>query len=323
LKAKNDAIIFSSGFNMDKITIPQRTLLFLKYFEDTYPLYSKAIKNNFENHPQAFANLAEVMLGWAETLLGKEYLEILANGYIHFVSDVNRSQFEYEIDRRYKNKSYKDVYASVYDNADYMALYHWGVFTTTFAWEHHLRLYQYFIEHFINLLDDGGELLDLGSGSGVWSLLTHLNKKNWRSTGVDISEYSVEMAQKLSKSSSMDTRASFIVGDALNYQSKDTVDAVISCFLLEHLERPEKLFFSAAENIKEGGIAFITAALTAAEIDHIHEFQNESELVALAEKNGFRVISLLSESPRSHSRKNYFLPRSMALVLQKKANSIW
>jgi len=263
------------------------------------------------------------MLGWAEALLGKGYLEILANGYIHFVNDVNRSQFEYEIEKKYKNKSYKDVYASVYDNAEYMALYHWGVFTTTFAWEHHLELYQYFVEHFTNRLGDSGKVLDLGSGSGVWSLLMQINKKKWLSTGIDISDYSVGMAQKLTAASGFADSADFIVGDALQYKAQEKVDAVISCFLLEHLEEPEKLFVNAAENINEGGMAFITAALTAAEIDHIYEFRSESELVALAEKSGLRVISLLSESPRSNPRRNFFLPRSMALVLQKKANPIW
>jgi len=308
---------------MTNTNILNRSDLFLKYVEDTYPLYFKAIKTNYDNNAQPFEGLAEIMLGWAEALLGPEYLEILAGGYIHFVNDVNRSQFEYEIEQRYKNKSYDDVYTSVYNNAEYMALYHWGVFTTTFAWGHHLRLYQYFVEHFASRLSDRGELLDLGSGSGIWSLLTLKNKSNWHSTGVDISNYSVGMAKQLSLASGFENSANFIVEDALKHQTKEKYDAVVSCFLLEHLEEPEKLFINAAENIKDGGHAFITAALTAAEIDHIFEFKHESELVVLAEKSGFRVISMLSESPTSHPRRSIFLPRSMALVLQKRTNYIW
>jgi len=308
---------------MENMNTLKRTDHFLKYFRDTHPLYSKAIQNCYDNNVEAFTDLAEVMLGWAETLLGREYLEILASGYIHFVNDVNRSQFEYELDRKYKNKSYEEVYASVYNNDSYMALYHWGVFTTTFAWEHHLRLYKYFVEHFTNRLGDSGNILDLGSGSGIWSLLTLRNKKNWRSTGIDISSYSVDMARQLSLASGHSSVSSFIVDDALKYRAQEKYDALISCFLLEHLEEPGKLFRNAAGNLNDGGYAFITAALTAAEIDHIFEFRSESELVTLAEESGFRVISMLSESPRSHPRKSMFLPRSMAIVLQKKMNDIW
>jgi 2-polyprenyl-3-methyl-5-hydroxy-6-metoxy-1,4-benzoquinol methylase len=308
---------------MEIMNILKRTDNFLKYFRDTHPLYSKAIQNCYANNGEAFTDLAEIMLGWAEALLGREYLEILSSGYIHFVNDVNRSQFEYELDRKYKNKSYEEVYTSVYNNDSYMALYHWGVFTTTFAWEHHLRLYQYFVEHFKNRLGGSGNILDLGSGSGIWSLLTLRNKKNWRSTGVDISGYAVDMAKQLSLASGHSNATSFIVDDALEYKTQDKYDAIISCFLLEHLEEPGKLFRNAASNLNDGGYAFITAALTAAEIDHIFEFRNESDLVMLAEESGFRVISMLSESPRSHPRKSMFLPRSMAIVLQKKMNDIW
>lgn len=301
----------------------KRTDMFLKYLASFNPIYFKAIRKNFQNNAQSFEDLAERMLCWAEALLGKDYLEKLVSGYVHFVDDVNQSQFKYEEEKRYENKSYEEVCARVYDNASYMALYHWGVFTTTFAWEHHLKIYQYFVEHFISRISDHGRLLDLGSGSGIWSLLTLSNKKNWHSTGVDISNYSVDMARQLSHASGFSENSNFIVEDALKFKTQEKVDAVVSCFLLEHLEEPERLFINTADNLKEGGYAFVTAALTAAEVDHIFEFRRESELVKLAEENGFRVISMLSESPASHSRANFFLPRSAALVLQKRMNAIW
>jgi hypothetical protein len=67
----------------------------------------------------------------------------------------------------------------------------------------------------------------------------------------------------------------------------------------------------------------VTAALTAAEIDHIHEFRRESQIVAMAEDAGFRVVSTLSASPRSIRHDATFLPRSMALVLQKRGGEWW
>ena len=62
---------------------------------------------------------------------------------------------------------------------------------------------------------------------------------------------------------------------------------------------------------------------TAAEIDHITEFRRESELVLMAETAGFRVESIFSSAPLDYPRSFHFLPRSMAMVLQKKKNEHW
>ncbi len=63
--------------------------------------------------------------------------------------------------------------------------------------------------------------------------------------------------------------------------------------------------------------AFITGVLTAAQIDHIYEFREESELVRMCELNGLRVLETLSASPRRTLPKARFLARSMALLVQK------
>jgi ubiquinone/menaquinone biosynthesis C-methylase UbiE len=305
------------------VVFMKRTDLFLKHLEVTRPLYARSIVKNHLENTTAFESLAENMLLWAEKLIGEDYLNALTSGYVHFVNDVNRSQLQYEKERKYKNKSYSEVYSTVYDNAAYMERYHWGVFTTTFAWEHHLKLYKYFVEYFTNTLDESGQLLDLGSGSGIWSLLLVNNKRGWNSLGIDISNYSVDSANKLSTAGGFSNKAKFIVNDALKYKDESKADALVSCFLLEHLENPQDLFANASDNLKDGGYAFITAALTAAEVDHIFEFRQESELVEMAEKSGFRVVSMLSESPKTQPRESYFLPRSMAMVLRKKVNPIW
>ena len=67
----------------------------------------------------------------------------------------------------------------------------------------------------------------------------------------------------------------------------------------------------------------MTGALTAAESDHITEFRRESEIVVMAEEAGFRVESTFSGAPTGYPRDFRFLPRSMALVLQKKQNDNW
>ena len=95
-------------------------------------------------------------------------------------------------------------------------------------------------------------------------------------------------------------------------------DGVICSFLVEHLERPEQLFAVVNHLLRPRGLAFVTGALTAAQVDHIYEFRHESELVRLCEDHGLRVLSTLSVGPKRLLPRARFLPRSMALIVQKR-----
>ena len=263
------------------------------------------------------------MTQWAENYIGPGFEKTLAEGYVAFVLDVNRSQAEYERLGRYKHSKYDEVYAQVYDNPDFMEKYHWGVYVTTFAWEHHLRLYKFFRDYFLSLLPQGGELLELGAGSGIWAMLTLRHRPNWRVVGVDISTTSVKNANGLIQVNGLADQIRLEQGDALTYERPIPADVVVSCFLLEHLEQPERLIDSVCRNLKTGGYAFLTAALTASETDHIYEIKRESEVVLLAEERNLRLVSLYSASPDEHPRTSRFLPRSAGFVMQKRKNDIW
>ncbi len=264
------------------------------------------------------------MLNWAENHLGENWNKVLADGYLHFLMDVNRSQVEYERRGNYMNKSYNDVFYRVYNNPKFMSLYHWGVFVSTFTWEHHIKIYDLYRKSFLPCLNpEAGRLLDLGSGSGIWSFLTTHFLPQWTSQGIDISEKSVELSTTMAESSGFDKKVQFKARDALTFKGTEKYNAAISCFLMEHLEEPQLLLQNMASNLETRGYAFITAALTAAESDHISEFRRESEIVSMAEEAGFRVFSMYSAAPLSHPDSYRFLPRSLALVLQKRKNDIW
>lgn len=296
---------------------------FLNYVRSNNKLFWRSIKKNMQQNPELFRELGEPMAQWAENYIGPGFEKVLADGYATFVVDVNRSQVEYERLGRYRHNKYAEVYAKVYDNRDHMEKYHWGVYVTTFAWAHHLRLYKFFRDCFLNLLSQGGELVELGAGSGIWAMLTLRQRPHWRILGVDISSTSIEHANRMVQVNGLADRMVLKRGNALTYERSTPADAVVSCFLLEHLEQPEQLVDSVSRNLKIGGYAFLTAALTASETDHIYEIKRESEVVLLAEERDLRVVSLYSTSPNGHPRVNRFLPRSVGYVMQKRKNDIW
>lgn len=310
---------------MTATLLQNRTNEFLSFLGDHYPVYAGSIAENERRNREQFHALAERMLGWAETILGQDYLRVLADGYVTFVNDVNRSQVEYEERGRYEHSSYANVFAKTYDSSDFMNLYHWGVYVTTFAWEHHLLINQFFQRHFLPHLSQiqNGRLIDLGCGSGIWSLLTMSQLSSWQSTMVDISSTTTALTRHAVQSIDFDDRCDVIEADAITFQPDSPGDAAISCFLLEHVETPEAVLENLATAIPTGGRAFVTTALTAAETDHIFEFRRESEVLLMAEAAGFRVEASYSVAPVAVRPSSRFLPRSMALVLQKRRNEIW
>lgn len=291
------------------------------------PFLRNLKSDEVNNHPE-LANLSAKLLTWAELYLGANYRSALAEGYVAFVTDVNRSQLKYEMKGSYQNKSYSDVFKAVYDNKEFMKYYHWGVYVTTFAWPHHLEIYRFFRERFLLpyvVTTKANRMVDLGCGSGLWSLLT-LERMNGMSVdAVDISETSSRFAAEMAACVGMSGRFRTHRADALSWgeEKGGQFDAAISCFLLEHLETPDKLLNNLSRLLKPRAVAFVTGALTAAEVDHIKEFKRESELVEMAENAGFRVMETMSASPKNYTITGKYLPRSMAMILSKRAGEIW
>jgi len=301
---------------------PQDAQKLLELIRTDYPAFYQSVNENISKNPNAFKELSSFALGWAKEAIGADALEVIAKGYAYFVTDVNRHQIEYCIRGHYKNKSYTEVYDQIYNNDEYMNIYHWGVFATLFLWNHHLRIYDFYRDQFLPMLDNCANMIELGSGSGIWSTLTCSLCPNITTLGIDISKSSLNIAQKISKSAGVSLRASFKVGDALTFKQNALFDAGISCFLLEHLEAPKELMNNLAQCVKPGAPIFITAAITAAEVDHIYEFKNEVEVLDLLNESGFRILQVQSTSPEPDERL-CFLPRSIAIIAVRKSSEHW
>ena len=297
---------------------------FLDYFSNHGQIALPAIQKTHINQQESFEELAEIVLSLAKRHLGENWIKTLVDGYLYMLIDINHSQADYERRGKYLNKSYDDVYNSVYNDSKFMDLYHWGVFVCTFAWEHHVKIYNLYRKSFLPLLNTKeGCLLDLGCGSGVWSFLTTHFLPQWTSHGIDISKKSIELSTNMAKSAGLDNKVNFKAFDATTFKGAEKYNAAVSCFVIEHLEEPQRLLLNIASNLETKGYAFVTAALTAAEVDHITEFRRESEIVLMAEEAGFRVLSMYSSAPPYHPDSQRFLPRALGLVLQKRKNNIW
>jgi 2-polyprenyl-3-methyl-5-hydroxy-6-metoxy-1,4-benzoquinol methylase len=272
--------------------------------------------------PADFDEIAERFLGWAVRARGENAIPESVDAFTHFTTEVNMAQARYEADGHYANKSFAEVYADHYSNEGTMDTYLWGIYLTNFLWAHHMEICLFYRDYFLKKLNSPSivEIAPGHGGWGAWALDT-LPGANLR--GFDISSASIKIATSVSRAAGCNGRAVYEERNALDLSQlpAETADAVICSFLIEHLEQPQQLMAVVHHLLKPKGVAFVTGALTAAQVDHIYEFRHESELVKMAEDHGLRVTATFSGGPKRTFRNAQFLPRSMALILQKRSHA--
>lgn len=284
-----------------------------------HPRSVRGLEETRDLDPERFDRVVERVLDWALGARGVAALPLMVDAFARFSSDVIVAQARYEVAGTYEHRSYAEVKASVYDRAEIMDEYLWGVLLTNVLWPHHFELHAFFERGFLARLERARTLLELAPGHGGWGVEALVRWPGVQLEGVDISAASIDIAARLATAAGVAGRARYHQGDALAVVSGEPVDAVICCFLLEHLEDPDALLEAIAARLCPGGYAFVTGALTAAQIDHIYEFRRESELVLLAERHQLRCLETFSGSPRRLLPKARFVPRSMGLVLVRES----
>jgi ubiquinone/menaquinone biosynthesis C-methylase UbiE len=272
--------------------------------------------------PARFDEISEMFLTWLEDARGEQGIAMATDAFVRLSGELNLAQARYEEDGHYANNTFAEAYADHYSDEDTMSGYLWASYLTNFLWAHHIEICCFYQDYFLNKLAPCTNFVEIASGHGGWGAWALRALPKACLQGYDISSASVDIAQELSRAAGLAGRATYSEKNALSMQENpaECADAVISCFVLEHLERPEELFAATRHLLKPRGYAFITGALTAAEVSHIYEYRHESELVRQCEENGLRVLATLSAGPKRTLPNARFLPRSMALVLQKRMN---
>lgn len=294
----------------------------LQYVRTRHVRSWKGLEEARAINPARFDAYANLLLGWAQRVLGDRAIPRTVDAFIRFSFEVNLAQARYEADGRYENKSYDKCYESVYNEKDTMDDYLWGVFLTNFMWAHHMDISMFYEDRFVARLPERSHIVEIAPGHGGWGLMALHALPHATLEAYDISPSSVQIASSLAEASGQGARARYTLKNALDLDALEpaSADAVVCNFLIEHLEAPQKLVEIIHHLLKPGARAFLSGALTAAQVDHIFEFRHESELVHMAEKSGLRALETLSVGPRRTLPRARFLPRSMALILQKRAS---
>ncbi len=288
------------------------------YLQQKHPRFITGFREARAIDPRRFEALAEMFLGWAAEILGEETIPTIVEGFVKFTSDVNWAQARYEAEGHYAKRSFKEVYDTHYSCKPVMRSYLWGVYLANFLWPHHLELSLFYHDRFLRRIAAARDLVEIAPGCGGWGIWALQQIPSACLRGFDISEASVEIARALGRAAGVSQQCRYELRDALDLGQleEDCADAVICCFLVEHLEEPAKVFAVVKHLLRPHGYACVTGALTAAQVDHIYEFRRESELVRMAEAQGLRAVETASFNPPRVLQDGRRIPRSMALILR-------
>jgi 2-polyprenyl-3-methyl-5-hydroxy-6-metoxy-1,4-benzoquinol methylase len=291
----------------------------LEYVRSRHPRSLAGVEEARAVDPARFDAYANLLVGWARRALGEQAVARTVDAFVRFSFEVNLAQARYEAAGCYENKSYAECYAGVYNERETMDDYLWGVFLTNFLWAHHMDISTFYEDRFLVRLPAGARLVEIAPGHGGWGLMALHALPSATLEAYDISPSSIAIAGALAEASGLQARARYSLRNALELDAlaPAQADAVICNFLIEHLEEPPRLLEVIQHLLRPGALAFVSGALTAAQVDHIHEFRRESELVALAERFDLRALETISVAPRRTLPGARFLPRSMALILEK------
>jgi len=167
------------------------------------------------------------------------------------------------------------------------------------------------------------KVLDVGCAFG--NLLELLDKENFKTFGIDISEYAVDKAKK-------NTKANILIGDinkGLSYKD-DFFDAVFAFDIIEHLISPFLFLQEINRILKKGGLLFLYTP----NIDSIFEkilkkkwfgYIDKSHLLLFNRKSLKYLLDKTNFSIIKNETISFILPSTLRSIFKKTdlGGSIW
>ena len=215
--------------------------------------------------------------------------ELAVKGYASFALDSMRRQARFERERTYPAKTYAEAAAEVYFDEDHMhAQYLPGLLLSHFLWPHHYRQLQFFEMAFVATMARRPHALfaEIGIGTGLYSRRVLQRVIAARGMGFDISPSSKAFAENHLRAYGFGHRYGVELCDVITTPI-GRFDSLICVEVLEPLEDPLTFLRALRESLAPGGKAFITAAVNAANADHIYLYRSADEVLRHLDSAGF------------------------------------
>ncbi|MBK9292969.1 MAG: class I SAM-dependent methyltransferase [Oligoflexia bacterium] len=289
-----------------------------KYFAKKFPYFSKVISKRFnefgEKWALSFEKELEVFFSNDEQRLQKA-----SHGYGLFALDGLRLQKKFDKTLQYIAKRYEDVKGEVYLNRSYMFdLYLPGILLSHYLWPHHYNQKLWFQNKFIPLIKSQNvkTYCDVGVGTGFYSKEVLLNMPAIKGDGYDISEFSLEHTKMLIDRWGFGDHYRCHVQDIIANPPTIKADCAINVEVLEHLEDPITFLKALRKMVKDGAMAFITAAIDAPNMDHIYLYRDLDAVAKELKAANFKVIDAENFPAFTDPKPGETVPQNGSFIVQ-------
>jgi len=217
-------------------------------------------------------------------------VEELGGAYLHIVDEMVRARLEFVRLGKYPSDALEKVFDQVYGDRDYMTQYMLGLALSQFLWEHHHKVYSFFI-HSLSEHKHAKKILEVGPGHGLFmarllGAVSHPKKVDV----IDISETSLDITRSLLDSvSPFSNKINYILGDAGSGVLDRDYDFIIMGEVLEHVEDPFTLLLNINRVLADNGTFFVSTCSNCPAVDHIYYFKDVEEIRHLIHEAGFVV----------------------------------
>jgi 2-polyprenyl-3-methyl-5-hydroxy-6-metoxy-1,4-benzoquinol methylase len=218
-------------------------------------------------------------------------LGLAVDGYSAFALDAMRLQNRFDRERSYPQKTFAEAAADVYLNETYMnRQYLPGLLLSHYLWGHHYRQLRYFRDAFVAPMALApARFAEIGVGTGVYSRTVLAQIPSVHGAGFDISPSSKAFAEAhLARFGVLD-RYGIEIRDALADPPRDPLQWLVCVEVLEHLDDPLRFLRGLRGLLAPAGKAFVTAALNAANADHIYLYRDAAEVATQLRGAGFAI----------------------------------
>ena len=301
----------------DRIGPESKLALLRASLERDYSIFVPSVRDSYESNPGSFCSLGEEICSGLAVNFAQLSFDDFCRYYADFTIEQNRLQRAYIRSGNYSCGTHEHANKLVYQQDERMRCYMIAAVITQFFWPHHLSVFQFFLHEFVQKNAEGVEtVIEFAPGHGFFGRKALEIWSEASLTGIDISRESVETSRKMGSSTPMASRLNYIVGNALDWRGRKA-SRVIAGELLEHLDQPQMLMDSIYNSLLPGGCAFVTAAITAAQMDHVWEFKDTKEVFAMATKAGLELKSFIEKAPKVIQKNTDKIPRVLAMVLSR------
>ncbi len=217
-------------------------------------------------------------------------MEFLADAYC-FVNNMVMSEHRYFLKYgTYRNSTFHEVNAQVYQNEDYMTKYMCGLMISDYVWINHMKQLRYFEDSLDQFA--GREYLEIGPGFGQYFIKAIQRERFDKYLAVDISPVSVKRSREYLEYCGIQMRkgqVDIVQRDFFEFATKERFDGIVMGEVLEHVEEPLEMLQKLYSLLVKDGLAFITTVVNAPTIDHIYYFSSVQEVLEMVQRAGFVI----------------------------------